>query len=87
MKKQSSISKARSYKDIGAFWDTHDATEHLEQAKDVEMTFDIDSEVTYYAVDNQLTEQILRVAKKHGVSSDTLLNMWVQDKLHQEAMS
>jgi hypothetical protein len=84
MKKQSSISKASSYKEIGEFWDTHDATDYVEDGNGLKMTFDIDAEVTYCALDNQLVDPLQKAAKKHGVSSDTLLNMWVQDKLHHE---
>jgi hypothetical protein len=79
-----SISKATTYKEIGDFWDTHDSADYLEQGKDVKMEFKIDTEVTYYALDNQLSERLLKAAKKHGVSSDTLINMWLQDKLQEE---
>ena len=83
-RRESSISKASSYKEIAEFWDTHDTTDFLEQTKQVPMSFAVDTEVTYYAVDNKLADRILKAAKKHGVSSDTLVNMWVQGKLEEE---
>ena len=51
---KSSISKARSYKEIGEFWDEHDLAEYWEQTKPVEFEFDIQSEVTYYPLDSGL---------------------------------
>ncbi|MBM3120394.1 MAG: hypothetical protein FJ006_12785, partial [Chloroflexi bacterium] len=44
---RSSISKARSYKEIGEFWDTHDLADYWEQTHPVEFELDIQSEVTY----------------------------------------
>jgi len=34
---------------------------------------DLQSEITYYALDRQLSERIQAVAKKRGVSANTLL--------------
>ncbi len=81
---RSSISKARSYKEIGEFWDTHDLTEYWEQTQPVEFELDIQSEVTYYPMDVTLSARVLSVAKKRGVSPETLLNLWVQEKLQEE---
>ena len=81
---RSSISKARSYKEIGEFWDTHDLTEYWEQTQPVEFELDIQSEVTYYPLDVTLSASVLSIAKKRGVSPETLLNLWVQEKLQEE---
>jgi hypothetical protein len=40
------LSKARSYKEIGEFLDTHDLAEYWEQTQPVEFELDIQSEVT-----------------------------------------
>ena len=81
---RSSISKARSYKEIGEFWDTHDLAEYWEQTQPVEFELDIQSEVTYYPLDIALSERIRSIAKQRGVSPETLLNLWVQEKLHEQ---
>ena len=52
-KHKSSISKAKSYNEIGEFWDTHDLTEYWDQTKPIKFEIDIQSEVTYYALDNE----------------------------------
>jgi hypothetical protein len=44
---RSSVSKARSYKEIGEFWDTHDLAEYWEQTQPIEFEVDVQSEVTY----------------------------------------
>ncbi|MBI1923254.1 hypothetical protein HYR99_03285 [Candidatus Poribacteria bacterium] len=81
---RSSISNARSYKEIGEFWDTHDLTEYWEQTQPVEFELDIQSEATYYPLDVTLSARVLSIAKKRGVSPETLLNLWVQEKLQEE---
>ena len=43
---RSSISQARSYQEMGAFWDTHDLTQFWEQTESAEFEVDIQSEVT-----------------------------------------
>jgi hypothetical protein len=79
----SSISKAQSYKEIGKFWDTHDLADYWEQTQPVEFEVDIQSEVTYYPLDITLAAEVCSVAKRRGVSPETLLNLWVQEKLQE----
>jgi hypothetical protein len=47
-KPKGSISKAKSYKEIGEFWDTHDLTEFLGQTKKTSFEVDIESEVKFF---------------------------------------
>ncbi|MBA1343175.1 MAG: hypothetical protein C5S52_06215 [ANME-2 cluster archaeon] len=81
MRNRSSISEAQSYRDIGEFWDTHDLADHWDQTEPAEFEVDILSEITYYALDSKLSEAVRSLARKRGVSADTLLNIWVQEKL------
>ena len=75
---KSSISKAQSYREIGEFWDTHDLAEYRDQTQRAEFEVDIQFEITYYALVRQLSERIQAIAKKRGVSPNTLLNLLVQ---------
>ena len=83
---KSSISNATSYEEIGEFWDEHDTTEYWEQTYPVEFTINLGSksQVTYYGIDKSLAEKISAVAERKGMSAETLLNMWVQEKLQEE---
>ena len=81
---KSSISKARSYKEIGEFWDTHDLADYWEQTRPVEFELDIQSEVTYYPLDSTLSAGVCSIARQRGVSPETLLNLWVQEKLQEQ---
>ncbi len=83
-KNKSSISKGQTHEEIGEYWDTHDLAEHWEETKPAEFEVDIQSEVTYFAVEKQLSEKIKVFARRRGVSPDTLLNLWVQEKLEEQ---
>ena len=84
-KSKSSTSKARSYAEIGEFWDKHDLTDYWGKTRKVEFDVDIESEVNYYPVERDLSEKIQAVARKRGVSSDTLVNLWLEQKVKEQA--
>ncbi len=74
----------QTYEEIGEYWDTHDLAEHWEETKSAKFEVDIQSEVTYFAVEKQLSEKIKVFARRRGVSPDTLLNLWLQEKLQEQ---
>jgi hypothetical protein len=75
----SSISNARTDAEIGEFWDTHDFTDFDTDAPDVEfaVSFAVPVEV-------ELFSAIEKEAKKHGVNVETLVNLWLQQKLAEQ---
>jgi len=66
----------------GKFWDAHDLSDTWDKTEEVKFDVDIKSERTYNAVDNILTERLHSIAKERGVSADTLVNLWIQEKKH-----
>jgi putative aminopeptidase FrvX len=76
------ISNADTYQDIGAFWDEHDATEFGEQAE-VEFDVHIEFQRRYYPLDNRLSSKVREIAEKRGISQETLINLWIQEKINQ----
>lgn len=83
-KAKSSVSKASTYSEIGEFWDTHDLAKHWDKTKAVKFDVAMESEVTYYAMDKKLSEEVQELAHRRGVSADTLVNLWVQEKLREQ---
>jgi metal-dependent HD superfamily phosphatase/phosphodiesterase len=81
---KSSISKASSYHEIAEFWDTHDLAEDWDKTRPVKFEVDVQSEATYYPVDNALSKKIRTAARKRGVTPETLLNLWVKEKLEEK---
>ena len=84
-KSKSSVSKSRSYAEIGEFWEVHDLSDFWGKTKKVKFDVDIQSEVTYYPIERDLSEKIQFLARKRGVSSDTLVNLWLEQKIKEQA--
>lgn len=81
---RSSISQAQSYQEIGEFWDTHDVTDYWEYTAPVEFEIDIQSEARYCALERDLVNQVSKIAWQKGVSVETLVNLWVREKVAEE---
>lgn len=82
-KHKSPVSEAASYRELGEFWDAHDLSDFWGETKPASFEVDIEAEVTYYAVDKTLSEKLQAIAQKRGITADTLVNLWVQEKLHK----
>lgn len=83
-KNKSSLSKAKSYREIGDFWDAHDLADFWNKTRKAKFEVDIKSEAIYYALDKMLSERLQEIAKKRGISADTLINLWIQEKLREQ---
>ncbi len=81
---RSSISKASSYNNLGAYWDTHDLSKAWGKTRKVKFDVRIESEAIYYAVEKSLSEKVESIAKKQGISSDTLVNLWIKLKVQDQ---
>lgn len=81
---KSSISQAQSYQEIGEFWDTHDVTEYWDATEAVEFEVNIQSEARYCALESTLAHKVSEIAWQRGVSVETLVNLWVRDKIAEE---
>lgn len=75
----SSVSRAETDEKIGDFWDTHDFTDFDTDAPDVAfaVSFAVPVEV-------ELLGAIEKEAKRHGVNIETLVNLWLQQKLAEQ---
>lgn len=82
---ESSISRAKSYREIGEFWDEHDLTDYWEQTEPVEFEVEIESEVRYVALEPTVAVDISKTARRKGVAPETLVNLWLREKLIEEA--
>jgi hypothetical protein len=83
-KNKTSISKAGSYAEIGEYWDEHDLSDVWGKTKKVKFEVVAEPEAIYYPIEKDLSEQIQSVARKQGVSSDTLVNLWLGQKIKEQ---
>ena len=83
---KSSISKKKSYQEIAEFWDTQDLSEFWDKTDEANFKVDLQSNVYYYAVETSLSSKLHLLAEKRGVSAETLVNLWLQEKVNQEVV-
>ncbi|HEY53008.1 MAG TPA: hypothetical protein G4N94_06090 [Caldilineae bacterium] len=77
--RKSSISEASTLREIGAFWDTHDFTDFDSDAPDVKIEF-----ASSIAIEPDLLSEIEDQASMRGVTVETLVNLWLQEKLVEQ---
>jgi hypothetical protein len=80
--KTTSLSKARTIQEIGTFWDSHSLVDYWDQTKDVEMTVRAKRR-NRVTVDPDVYSQIEEQAHINGVLPETLVNLWLAEKLHR----
>ncbi len=79
--KLSSISQADTLEKMGEFWDTHDFTDFDNpEAPDVE--FKVSCAVP---IELDLLTLVEKQARLRGVKVETLVNLWLQQKVSEQA--
>jgi len=83
-KKATSISKSRTLKEIGEFWDTHSLADYWDQTRDVK--FEIRAQRRRrVTLDPDVYARIEAHARTRGVLPETLVNMWLAERLKEAA--
>jgi len=63
------------------FWDKHDITDYWDETKEVKFKASLKKEPKYVALEESIAKKALAVAKKKRVSIETLVNLWLKEKL------
>lgn len=66
--------------EAAAFWDEHSVADYASRV--VEFEYAPDDRITVVAIAADLAEVLKKRAQDNGVSVETLVNLWVQDKLN-----
>lgn len=83
-KKRDSIPEHfQSIEEAAEFWDTHDLGDYWDLARPVEFEIDIQRRVFLTALQPDLAHQLTEIAHKQGVSSETLINVWLTEKVKE----
>lgn len=61
------------------FWDTHSVADYPSHV--VQLEYMPEERITFVAIANDLLAQLGKRAKECGVSIETLVNLWIQEKL------
>ncbi len=67
--------------EIIAFWDTHSTADYEDEMEDVDFEMDLQTETYVVRLIPELANIIGRSAKARGVSTETLVNLWLAEKV------
>ncbi len=67
------------------FWDTHSTADYPEAFREVKGKVNIQYRRYLVALEPQLLKRISERAKEKGVSTETLVNVWLGEKLRETA--
>lgn len=63
------------------FWDTHSLADYEDYQKEVDFEVELKTEKNYFAIEKELSEAINKMAKLKGVLPETLINLWLKEKV------
>jgi len=70
-----------SIDEIVEFWDTHSTADYDDEMQDVTFDIDLREEAFVVALVPELAEVIGRAAKARGVTTETLVNLWLAERV------
>lgn len=63
------------------FWDNHDLTDYWDQTSEAEFEVDIRRRSFMTSLEPKLAQKVASYAHAQGVSTETLINVWLTEKL------
>jgi len=76
-----SVSKSRSLREMADFWDSHDTADY--PLNRVEFEVNVSARQHYVAVDPDLLAEVRQAAHTRGLSTESLVNLWLKERLQQ----
>ena len=72
-----------SLEEFWAFWDTHSSADYENLMEDVDVKIDLRFSKIYCAVEKDLIAPLQNLARRQGISMETLINLWLQEKVRE----
>jgi hypothetical protein len=67
--------------EAGEFWDNHDLVDYWQNTKEVKMSIKVPPTPRYVPLEKEVAEFIAGVAKKQHISIETLVNLWLKERV------
>jgi hypothetical protein len=82
--KAKKLPNLKSLDELVDFFDTHDLGEYLNQMPEVQFDVDIKKRIHLFALDNEIADELTKIAKLRHISSEMLINTWLKDKIQEK---
>lgn len=84
MTKDKKIPAFTNYEEMAEFWDSHDLADYWEQTEPAEIEFSPQARRRYLiSLDRNLLERIRDLARIRGISTESLVNLFLEQHLHE----
>jgi len=70
-----------SLEEFWEFWDTHSSADYEDDMEAVAVEVELSSSKAYFPVAKDLLSKVRTQARRQGVSAETLINLWLQERL------
>lgn len=74
-----------SFEEAAEFWDSHSTADYDNLIHDVLFDVDIQRRFFLVPIEGRLAKEITTIAKGEGLALETLVNLWLQEKLTEIA--
>jgi hypothetical protein len=71
----------KSVEEAAEFWDSHDLTDYWDVTSEAHFDVDIQRRMFLTALEPELAKKLAACARERGISTETLINMWLTEKL------
>ncbi len=71
----------RSIEEAAEFWDSHDLADYWDLTREADFEVDIQRRLFLTALEPGLAKKLTDCARRQGVSTETLINVWLAEKL------
>jgi hypothetical protein len=71
----------KSIEEAAEFWDSHDLADYWDVTSEAHFDVDIQRRVFLTALEPELAKKLIACAHERGISTETLINVWLTEKL------
>ncbi|MEK6591391.1 MAG: CopG family antitoxin [Nitrospinota bacterium] len=74
--------KFRTIMEASDFWDTHDASDYWNKTRKAEFKVSLKKEPKYIILEEDIAKKVFNIAKKKHIAIETLINIWLKERLY-----
>ena len=71
----------KSIAEAAEFWDSHDLADYWDLTRAAHFEVDIQRRVFLMALEPELVKKLAVCARKQGISTETLINVWLTERV------
>jgi len=76
-----------SVAEAAEFWDSHSLADYEEYQKDIDIEVELKKDKNYVAIEKDLSNVVDKIALAKGILPETLINLWLKEKIVEKQIS